>query len=235
MSAMRWVATLAIVAVTGLVCGAEDMKGKRVAVIPKGTTHVFWKSIEAGARQAGAETGVEIVWKGPLKENDRAQQIAIVEQFITENVAGIVLAPLDDNALLRPVRAAVAKKIPVVIIDSALKGEAGKDFICFASTDNKVGGSLGGERLAQVLGGKGKVVLLRYQVGSASTDEREAGFMEAMAKQPGIQVISDNQYGGATVGESIKKSEAMLDKLREANGIFCPNESTTYGMLVALR
>ena len=97
----------------------------RIAVIPKGTTHVFWKSIHAGAVKAQQEleaTGlnVEIIWKGPLKEDDRDSQIRVMEDFITRGVTGIVLAPLDDTALRRPVKDAVNSDIPVVIIDSGL-------------------------------------------------------------------------------------------------------------------
>jgi ribose transport system substrate-binding protein len=191
--------------------------------------------VEAGAQAAGKELGAEIVWKGPLKENDRAQQIAIVEQFVTEGVAGIVLAPLDDTALKRPVAMAMEKKIPVVIIDSALKGEAGKDFLSFVATNNRKGGGMGGARLAELLAGKGKVSLLRYQVGSASTDEREAGFLEAIARNPDMKVIVDNRYAGATAGEAKTAAMNMVDKLKESDGVFCPNESSTFGMLLALR
>jgi len=165
----------------------------------------------------------------------RPQQIQIVEQFATEGVNGIVLAPLDDTALQRPVASAMGKKIPVVIFDSALKGDAGKDFVSFVATNNKKGGQLGGEQLAKAMAAKGKVVLLRYQVGSASTDEREAGFLEAVGKHPDMKVIVDNRYGGATMGEAKTAAMNMVDKLREAGGIFCPNESTTFGMLLALR
>ncbi len=207
----------------------------RIAVIPKGTTHVFWKSVEAGARKAGAELGVEIIWKGPIKENDRAQQIAIVEQFVNEGVSGIVLAPLDHTALARPVASAKQKKIPVVIFDSSLRGEAGKDFVSFVATDNKKGGSLGGEQLAKLLGGKGKVVLLRYMVGSASTMEREEGFLESIGKQQGIDITVKNRYAGPTAGEAKTASMNIIDKLNEADGVFCPNESSTFGMLLALR
>jgi ribose transport system substrate-binding protein len=206
-----------------------------IAVIPKGTTHVFWKSIEAGARQAAEELGVEMIWKGPLKENDRAQQIQIVEQFISEGVDGIVLAPLDSAALVRPVAAAGQKKIPVVIIDSALKGQPGRDFVSFVATDNRKGGALGGAELARLLGGKGQVSLLRYQVGSASTEEREAGFLDAIGQHPGLRVLVDNRYGGATMGEAKTAALNMLDKLKVSDGVFCPNESTTFGMLLALR
>jgi ribose transport system substrate-binding protein len=206
-----------------------------VAVIPKGTTHDFWKSVEAGAQAAGKDLGVQIQWKGPLMENDRAQQIAIVEQFVSGNVSGIVLAPLDDTALVKPVQGAMAKGIPVVIIDSALKGTAGKDFVSFVATNNHTGGVLGGERLAKLLGNKGKVVLLRYDVGSASTTEREAGFLEVMKKNPGIQILVDNRYAGPTAGEAKTHAMELVDKLKQADGIFCPNESTTMGMLLALR
>jgi ribose transport system substrate-binding protein len=206
-----------------------------IAVIPKGTTHSFWKSVEAGARAAGTVLSVQINWKGPLKESDRAQQISIVEQFASGGVSGIVLAPLDDTALQKPVQSATAKGIPVVIIDSALKGTPGKDFVSFVATDNHQGGVLGGERLAQLIGNKGKVVLMRYAVGSASTTERETGFLEVMKKNPGIQVLVDNRYAGATVGEAKTAAMELVDRLKQADGIFCPNESSTVGMLLALR
>jgi len=209
--------------------------GEKIAVIPKGTTHSFWKSVEAGARQAGTELGVEILWKGPLKEDDRAQQIGVVQQFVASGVDAIVLAPLDDIALRTPVRSAAEHNIPVVIFDSALKGEVGKDFLSFVATNNHRGGELGAEELARLLGGKGKVVLLRYSEGSASTAEREAGFLAVMKNHPGITITVDNRYSGATISSALDASMNLIDKIREADGIFCPNESSTQGMLLALR
>jgi len=206
----------------------------RIAVIPKGTTHLHWRSVEIGARKAGQEFGVDVIYKGPLTENDAAQQIGVVQQFISEGVNGIVLAPLDATALLAPVQSATGKKIPVVIFDSALNGQVGTDFVSLVATDNKKGGNVAGEELARVMGNKGKVVLLRYGVGSASTEQREAGFLESLAKHPDIQVIDKDHYAGATVGEAQKMSENLLDKLKEADGIFCPNESSTQGMLNVL-
>lgn len=206
----------------------------QIAVIPKGTTHEFWKSVQAGALKAGNELNVDIIWKGPVKEDDRASQIQVVQEFVADKVAGIVLAPLDDNALVNPVRAAGRENIPVVIIDSALKADAGKDFISFVATDNHKGGELGGEHLANLLGGKGKVILLRYAVGSASTTEREAGFLDAIKKHSDIQVISSDQYAGATVDTAKTKALNLVDILKEADGIFTPNESSTQGTLLAL-
>ncbi len=208
---------------------------RRIAVIPKGTTHVFWKSVEAGARQAGEELGVEVVWKGPLKENDLSQQKSIVEDFVAQNVDAIVLAPLNQAALASSVANATAQGTAVVIIDSAVSGRAGEDFVSFVATDNHRGGQMGGEKLAELLGGRGKVVLLRYEAGHASTGEREAGFVEAIRQHPGIELIVDNRRGGADASEAQNAAENMLDKLEEADGIFAVNESTTYGMLLALQ
>ena len=73
----------------------------RIAVIPKGTTHEFWRSVHAGAAQAAKELGnVEVIWKGPLQESDREGQISLVQDFVTKQVDGICLAPLDSQALV---------------------------------------------------------------------------------------------------------------------------------------
>lgn len=206
-----------------------------IAVIPKGTTHEYWQSVDAGATQAGKDLGVTIAWKGPLQESDRAAQIAIVQQFVSSGVSGIVLAPLDDTALASPVASAKAKNIPVVVIDSPLKGTPGTDYVSLVATDNHKGGVLAGQKLSELLGGKGKVVLLRYAEGSSSTMAREAGFLEAIKKSPGIQIIEQSRYAGATQGEAQTNAMQMIDTLRRADGIFCPNESSTLGMLQALK
>src|SRR5262245_47398979 len=172
-----------------------------VAVVPKGTSHEFWKSIHAGAVKAAQEfssqgTQVEVIWKGPLREDDREQQIQVVEGFASQGVNGIVLAPLDNHALARPVEEAKAAGVPTVIIDSGLESNA---IASFVATDNRKGGKLGADRLGELLGGKGKVILLRYAEGSASTEEREAGFLEEMKQKfPNIELISTDQHGRAT-------------------------------------
>ena len=150
--------------------------------------------------------------------------MAEIENAVSRGVSGIVLAPLDDAALVAPVSAAMRQKIPVVIIDSGLKGD---DYVSFVATDNEAGGRLGGEELAALLGGHGRVVLLRYAEGSDSTTKREEGFLSAMRANPGIEVVSSNQYGGADVEGAYKKGEALLSQHKRADGslaidgIFC--------------
>jgi ribose transport system substrate-binding protein len=136
----------------GLPSGGEGVL--TVAVIPKGTTHEFWKTIHAGAVKGALAAGnVHIIWKGPLKEDDREEQIKVVDNFIARKVDGIVLAPLDDKALVEPVNRAMASDIPVAIIDSGLSGD---NYVSFVATDNYQGGRLAGQRLADVMKGWNK-------------------------------------------------------------------------------
>lgn len=216
--------------------GEKSSKARlRIAVIPKGTTHEFWKSVHAGAVKASRELDAEIVWKGPLKEDDLKSQIDLVQSFAAQRVAGIVLAPLNDKALVASVNAASRAKVPVVIFDSALSGG---QFVSFVATDNRAAGRMAGERMAELLEKKGRVLVLRYQEGSASTFEREEGFLEAIRSYPELSVVSENQYGGATTESAFSAAESLLiaksaDK-GEVSGVFTPNESTSFGMLLAL-
>jgi ribose transport system substrate-binding protein len=204
----------------------------RIAVIPKGTTHEFWKSVHAGAVKAARELDVDVIWKGPVKEDDRDEQIKVMETFLAQGVDGIVLAPLDDRALTPVVRDARARRIPVAIIDSALESQ---DYVSFIATDNERAGELAAERLGTLLGGRGDVVVLRLAEGSASTTAREKGFLETLAaKYPGLRVVSSNRYGGVTTESAYAASENLLSAYDSVQGVFCPNESTTFGMLRAL-
>jgi ribose transport system substrate-binding protein len=219
--------------------GQQSGKKFTVAVIPKGTTHEFWKSIHAGADKAASEyaaqgTNIEIIWKGPLREDEREGQIQVVEGFISQGISGIVLAPLDDRALIRPVEEALRAGIPTVVIDSGLQSD---QIVSFVATDNLKGGMLAADRLGELLGGKGKVLMLRYQEGSASTEQREAGFMQEMkAKFPGLEVVSSNQYAGPTRDTAKAASENLLNRFgNDIQGVFTPNESSTMGMLLALQ
>jgi ribose transport system substrate-binding protein len=218
--------------------GTAGGSGYTIEVIPKGTTHVFWQSIRAGAEQAGKELNVNIIWRGPMREDDRDAQVSEVENAVSRGVSGICLAPLDESALVGPVQEAQQRKIRVVIFDSGLKGN---DYVSFVATDNLKGGRMGGERLAQSLGGKGKVILLRYAEGHDSTGKREQGFLDAMKANPGIQIVSDNQYGGADVEGAYKKAESLLSTYKKPDGslsidgIFTPNESVSFAMLRVLQ
>ena len=206
----------------------------QIAVIPKGSTHYHWKSVHAGAEKAAHELGdVEIIWQGPQKEDDRQMQIQVMQNLISRGVDGILLAPLDDQSLVPPVKAAVNRNIPVVIFDSDLKTDV---YSAFVATDNYEGGKLSARRLAEMLGGKGDVIMLKYSEGSDATIKREAGFLDGLKEYgPDIRLISGNQYAGATFERAFQASQNLLNRFSAFDGVFTSNETSTQGMLRALQ
>ncbi len=213
--------------------GYEKPKKLRLAVIPMGTTHEFWKAIHAGAQTAADELGVEIIWKGPLKEDDRNDQIQIVETMINAGVDALVLTPLDDRALMPPVAEAKSRGIPTVIFNTALGGE---DHIAYVSTDNWKGGVLAAERIRALLDSRGKLILIRIIEGIEGNRQREEGFLTTIrTKFPEMVVLSDNQYAGITTETAYQTTENLLARFPDVEAIFTPNESTTFGCLRALQ
>jgi ribose transport system substrate-binding protein len=210
----------------------------QIAVIPQGSTHEFWKSIHAGAVKAAQDLkasglDVSIIWKAPLREDDREQQVQVVEGFVSQKIDGIVLAPFDRRALVRPVEEAQRAGIPTVVVDSGLDSES---VVSFVASNNYHGGELAADEMGRLLNGKGKVLLLRYQEGVASTEAREQGFVEKLkSSYPGITLISSNQYAGATRDTAKTAAENLLNRYgNEIQGMFSPNESSTAGTLLAL-
>ena len=218
---------------------STNSKKLTIAVIPKGTSHEFWKSIHAGSIKAQRELStngaeIEVIWKGPLKEDDREMQIQVVEGFASQGVNGIVLAPLDNRALARPVgRSEECRRA-----DGDYRLSAGVEFLCqFCGHRQSQRRHAGSGSSGRIVGRKGKVIMLRYAEGSASTEEREAGFLEEMKqKYPNIEIISSDQHAGATRDSAKSVAENLLNRFGDdVQGIFCPNESTTAGMLSALQ
>lgn len=215
-------------------CGRDEGGSNvlKIAVIPKGTTHEYWKAVHAGAETAARELGVEVLWKGPLKEDDRAAQIQVVEDMVVRGVDGIVLIPLDRKALVAPAKEAKGRGIPVVVADSDLDWPEQTSYV---ATDNHKGGQLAAEALADLLDGKGRVIMLRYLEGSGSTTAREEGFMEKIATYKEIEVISSNQYSGASGDSAYASSENLLNSHKDVDGVFCSTEGSVFGMLRALQ
>lgn len=205
---------------------------RSVAVIPKGSTHQFWKAVHAGANAAGKEFGCDIYWNAPDLETDRERQIQIVEDFVVQKVDGIVLAPVDKEALVPVVEKLAAMKIPCAIVDSAV---ATDKYVSFIATDNYKGGAMAAERMGKILDGKGKVIVIKYAPGSASTTDRENGFMETLHKEfPGIEIV-DTKYGMATVETALQATEDLLTRHPDLQGLFACNASTAVGAFQALQ
>jgi len=210
-------------------------KKLKIAVVPKGTTHEFWKSVHAGAAKAAKELGeVEIFWNGPTSEDKRDEQITIVQNFVAKRVDGLCLAPLDSQALITAVKSAKLANIPTVIFDSGLADES--LIVSYVATDNFHGGQVAAEALAKEMGSKGNVILLRYAPGSESTEQREKGFLDGLKKYPDMKIVAED-YAGSTETTALEKAQALVAPFKNKTdglGIFACNESSASGMLRAL-
>ncbi|QDV46819.1 D-ribose-binding periplasmic protein precursor [Stieleria neptunia] len=214
---------------------AADGKPLRIAVIPKGTSHEFWRSVHFGAEKAAKEIGnVEIIWRGPVVESDTGSQIEVVKDMITIGVDGIALAPNQKGGLVDAVEETIGEGIPVVIFDSGL--DEGPEIVSYVATDNFKGGQMAGDAMAKAIGEKGNVILLRYIAGSESTEQRENGYLDALKKYPGITVVSSDQYAGDNATSAKEKADQLLQLHGESlAGIFAVCEPNANGTLEAIK
>jgi len=212
--------------------GTETNAQYNIAVIPKGTTHIYWQSVKAGADAAAKEFNCNIFWNGPERETDRERQIQIVEDFIVQKVDGVVLAPLDKDALVPAVDKLASLKIPTAIIDSGIDTS---NYVTFAATDNYQGGVLAARRMGEILGGKGNLLVLKYVPGSASTTDRENGFIDTIGNEfPNMKIV-DSKYGQDTVETALQAAEDMLTRNKDVQGFYACNAPTAVGALQALQ
>jgi ribose transport system substrate-binding protein len=241
MSRRSFLALLTSAALLASGCSRKEVYKYRIAVIPKGLTHEHWQSVKRGAERAAADLKaagipVEILWDGPTDEGNALQQINLIEQKTVAGVNGLVLAPQDSKQMVPPVEAALDKGLPVVIIDSDL--DLKRDLLVkYVATDNYAGGRLAAQKLLEALPDKKKLtlVLLRYQTGSESTQQREQGFLDYVNEHRGgrdIKII-DNEYAGSNSRTAQDAANRLFSRAdaAEFDGIFAVNESATAGLL----
>lgn len=211
---------------------------KQIAVIAKSTVNAYWMAVEAGAKKAADESHVNIIWTGPDAETNHTQQASIVDNMVNRGVSGIVLAPTNVDALVRPVESAVARGVPVVLIDSTLNSTKP---ISVIATDNYAAGQQAAEALISAIGKNhkfgGKIIMLRFLEGSGSTEAREQGFMDRIKQEPGL-TLADSAYtkGEGSTTDAADTADALLRRSTsngqlQVDGIFASNQPTAIGML----
>lgn len=232
-----WIVVFVVVAgllvAVGLLRRGGGEAPRRIGVVPKETASVYWEGVRQGALKAGAEEKYEILWNGPEIETDCERQIQIVEDMIAQKVAGIVLAPSNRKALVPAVEKTYARNIPCVIVDSSVETDK---YLSYMATDNRKGGVLAARRIGEILGGKGKILVVAWTPNSASTDARIEGFRETLAKEfPGIEIVDTQFPNPPTMDKARDVTQDMLTRNSGVDGIFACNATTAGGALTALR
>ncbi len=215
-----------------LFTSCRPRKTMTIAVVPKGTSHMFWVSVQAGAMAAGQKLGVQVLWNGPAQETEYDRQIQIVDSMVARHVDGLAVAPAERKALVGPIERAAQAGIPVTVFDSGIETT---NYMCFLATDNYEAGKLGARELARLLGGQGQVALLMHAPGSASTMDRERGFEDAVKSEfPKLAIVA-RQYGMSDRSKAMGAAENILTAHPDLNGIFASSEPSSVGTALALK
>lgn len=242
MNALRgslgWISVGVFILLTGCARSGSSTSGGetavaplRIAVVPKGTAYDFWKAVKAGAEKAGKESGAQILWNGPAKETDTGGQITIIEDFITQKVDAIVMAATNATSLVPPIRKATNAGIPVVTIDSGVNSDLP---VSLVATDNEKGAAAAAQQLAKLIGGPGKVGLMPFIKGAATSDAREQGFKDGLKSHPGLTLVS-TLYSDGQSDTAMRKTEDMLTANPDLAGIFAANEPGAIGAAQVLK
>lgn len=213
--------------------GVSESEPVRVAVIPKGTAHVFWQTVLAGAESAGKEFNAEILWKGPPKETEYSKQMQIIEDFLVQDVDAFAIAPTEQDALAPVVERVYDSGKPTIVFDSLINTDK---YHAYVATDNYEGGKLAAEEMAEILGGKGKIAIVLCAPGGASTLEREKGFRDTIQQDyPEIEIVAE-KFGMSDRNKSLAVAEDMLTAHgEELDAFFGSNESSAVGALMAVK
>lgn len=215
-----------------LLPGCDQRKKKLIAVVPKATSHVFWLSVQAGAAAAGEQYGVEVLWNGPTQETEYSRQIQIVDSMVARRVDGIAVAAAERKALVQSIDRAAAAGIPVTIFDSGLDSE---NYMSYVATDNVEAGRLAGRTLAGLLGGAGDIAMIMHAPGSASTMDRERGFVEVIEKEfPKIRIVA-RQFGQSDRAKAMAAAENILTAHPGLDGLFASSEPSSVGAALAIK
>ena len=229
---MRSKLAAALVSLLLLLSACQTSKKRRIAVVPKGTSHVFWLTVRAGAEAAGQKYGVDVIWNGPPLETEYDRQMQIVDSMIAQHVDGLAVAAAERKALNRSLDRAAEIGIPVTVFDS---GVDSTNYMTFLATDNYEAGRMGARELARLVGGKGSVAMLMHAPGSASTMDRERGFDDVMKTEfPKIQVVA-RQFGMSDRSKAMGAAENILTAHPGLNGIFASSEPSSIGVALALK
>jgi len=213
-------------------CTGRSPKDKpQILVSPKGLVHSFWVTVKAGADSAGREFHADVIWKGPTQETDIAGQIAIIEDYINKGVDAIVLAACDAQGLIPVLEKAQQRGIPIITIDSGVDSDLPLSFI---ATDNILAAQKAAQKLAELIGERGKVACIPFIPGAATSNWREQGFVSEIKKYPHIELLPI-RYSQSEVAVGMAVTEDILTGHPDVKGIFAANEAGTIGVIQALK
>lgn len=206
----------------------QEAKNLKVVLITMDSMDEHWLAVRDGAMKKAEELGnVEVIFRAPAGKSDPGEQTRMVEDAVNQKVDAILLAASDAAALAPVVDKAFEAKIPLVFVDSGAKTE---NYVSFLATDNAAAAAMAADKMAELIGGKGKVAIINAQAGAGTTMIRENGFKDQMkAKYPDIEIVS-TQYSNGDKAVALNQTMDLLTANADLAGIYGCNEGATVGV-----
>lgn len=228
----RLVTVLIVVAAVLLLGGFAAAQAIYIPVISKGFQHQFWQAVKLGAEKAGRDYKVVVTFEGPETEAMVDKQMDMLQTDLGKNPSAIVFAALDSKAAIPLLQQAKARKIPIIAFDSGVDSDIP---VTTAATDNVAAAALAADKMAELIGGSGKVGLIVHDQTSRTGIDRGTGFVNRIkAKYPNIKIIGP-QYGGGDQLKSTDLAKAMIQSNPDIKGFFGANEGSIIGVLNAVK
>ena len=223
---------VAALALAGTASGVFAQDKMLVPLISKGFQHQFWQAVKAGADKAGAELGVTVTFEGPDNETQVDKQMDMLAAALANKPAAIGFAALDSQAAIPLLRQAQEAKIPVIAFDSGVDSDIP---VALASTDNVAAAALAADKMAELIGGAGKVAIVAHDQTSRTGVDRRDGFANRIKEaHPEIEIVAI-EYGGGDHLKSTEITKAMLAANPDLKGIFGTNEGSAIGVVNGVR
>jgi ribose transport system substrate-binding protein len=237
----RWAAVLMLAAAAGTVvaCGDDEDEGGgggaggesySMTLIAGVKGDEFYITMNCGAQEAAKEIGATLEFQGP-DQFDAAQQTPIVDAVAAESPDAILIAPTDTKALFAPITQA-AQNSKIVLVDTTLDDPSMA--VSQIASDNLEGGRTAGETLLDLIGGKGKVLVVNVKPGISTTDQRGQGFEEAVEGKPGVEYLGQ-EYSQDDPAIAAEIVTSTLAKHPDLKGIFATNLFSAEGAASGLR
>lgn len=224
---------LGAISAAALLAGAGLAQAQEmyIPLISKGFQHQFWQAVKAGADKAAAEYNVTVTFEGPDTEAQVDRQIDMLAAALAKKPAAIGFAALDSQAAIPLLKQAQGDEIPVIAFDSGVDSDVP---VATAATDNLAAAALAADKMAELIGGSGKVALVVHDQTSRTGIDRRDGFVDRMkAAHPEVEIV-DIQYGAGDQLQSTEIAKAILTANPDLKGMFGANEGSAIGVLNAV-
>lgn len=224
------IASAMALVLTGCSSSSDSASGDKpyVAIISKGFQHQFWQAVQLGATNAAEANNVTMTYEGPENESQVDKQLEQLQAALAKKPAAICFAALDSKAANSLLEEAKAANIPVIGFDSGVDSDIP---VTTAATDSVASAALAADKMAELIGSKGKVAIVAHDQTSRTGIDRVKGFTDQIkSKYPDIKIVS-TQYGGGDQLKSTDITKAIIASNPDIKGFFGANEGSAIGVL----